>query len=114
MVFLQSKGNIINNSLFLWYNWRLFLQSKGSRQNKLLLISYDIYSLQQTIRMSIKHLAAIVLEYKCDISNNIVRTIATSPGYMLTEAIIICKPRQKLYEKSYTSSHIGPSEILIW
>ncbi|VDO18964.1 unnamed protein product [Heligmosomoides polygyrus] len=60
MMFLQSKGNIINNFLFLWYNWHLFLQSKGNRKNKLLLISYDIYSLQQTIRMSIKHLAAEV------------------------------------------------------
>ncbi|VDO22193.1 unnamed protein product [Heligmosomoides polygyrus] len=110
----ESKGNIINKSFFLWYNWHLFLQRKGNRKNKLLLISYDTYSLQQTIRMSIKHLATIVLEYKCDIPNNIVRTIATSPGYTLTEAIIICKPRQKLYGKSYTSSHIGPSEILIW
>ncbi|VDP62455.1 unnamed protein product [Heligmosomoides polygyrus] len=54
--------------------------------------------------MSIKHLAAIVLEYKCDIPNNIVKTIATSLGYTLTEAIIICKPRQKLYEKSCMSS----------
>ncbi|VDP62457.1 unnamed protein product [Heligmosomoides polygyrus] len=26
----ESKGNIINKSLFLWYNWRLFLQSKGN------------------------------------------------------------------------------------
>ncbi|VDO91782.1 unnamed protein product [Heligmosomoides polygyrus] len=91
----------------------MFLQSKGNRKDKLLLISYDTYSLQQTIRMSIKQLAAIALEYKCDIPNNIVRTIATSLGYTLTEAIIICKPRQKLYEKSCMSSHIGPSEILI-
>ncbi|VDO48145.1 unnamed protein product [Heligmosomoides polygyrus] len=102
-----SKGNIRNKFLFLWHSWYLFLQSKGNTKNGLLLLRCDKCNVQQTI----KHLVAIVLEYKYNVTNSIARTITTSLGYTLTE-VTICKPRHKPCEKSCTSSHIELSKIL--